>query len=384
MMYKFGLKILKKLPLHLLFWAVVWCFFFAFFSVGSKNENFIFWFSTFLSAIAIASSYVFVYHLIPDFLIAKKQKQFVLYSFYAGVFIVCAVLMTMVFGFVFFYNLEFKQMPALTKNSGVILVCVLLIIALSSAFKILKHNYKSLDEKKTLENKFLQTQLQLKEQELKFLKMQIHPHFLFNTLNTLYGFALKKSEKAPEMILKLSNLLDYILYQVDKPLVFLQDVTGFMVGSKSEHGGIIKDGAKMVNAVSNSVVPKFTIIIGNSYGAGNYAMCGKAYDPRLIVAWPSANLAVMSGNSAAKVLLQIETASLKKQGKEISEKEEKELYEKIKARYDEQISPYYAASRIWTDAVIDPLDTRTWISLGIEAANHAPIEKPFNMGVIQV
>lgn len=168
------------------------------------------------------------------------------------------------------------------------------------------------------------------------------------------------------------------------PLVFLQDVTGFMVGSKSEHGGIIKDGAKMVNAVSNSVVPKFTVVIGNSYGAGNYAMCGKAYDPRLIVAWPSAELAVMSGNSAAKVLLQIETASLKKQGKEISEEEEKELYDKIKARYDEQISPYYAASRIWTDAVIDPLDTRKWISMGIEAANHAPIEKQFNMGVLQV
>ncbi|HZH69009.1 MAG TPA: carboxyl transferase domain-containing protein, partial [Flavobacteriaceae bacterium] len=168
------------------------------------------------------------------------------------------------------------------------------------------------------------------------------------------------------------------------PLVFLQDVTGFMVGSKSEHGGIIKDGAKMVNAVSNSVVPKFTVIIGNSYGAGNYAMCGKAYDPRLIVAWPSAELAVMSGNSAAKVLLQIETASLKKQGKKISEEEEKELYDKIKARYDEQISPYYAASRIWTDAVIDPADTRNWISMGIEAANHAPIEKKFNLGVIQV
>jgi sensor histidine kinase YesM len=222
-MYKFGLNILKRLPLHLLFWAVVWCFFFAFFSVGSKNENFIFWFSTILSAIAVAASYIFAYYLIPNFLIAKKQNQFVLYSFYAGVFIVCAVLMTVVFGFVFFYNLEFKQMPALTKNSGVILVCVLLIIALSSAFKILKHNYKSLDEKKTLENKFLQTQLQLKEQELKFLKMQIHPHFLFNTLNTLYGFALKKSDEAPEMILKLSNLLDYILYQVDKPLVRLQD-----------------------------------------------------------------------------------------------------------------------------------------------------------------
>ncbi len=168
------------------------------------------------------------------------------------------------------------------------------------------------------------------------------------------------------------------------PLVFLQDVTGFMVGSKSEHGGIIKDGAKMVNAVSNSVVPKFTIIIGNSYGAGNYAMCGKAYDPTLIAAWPSAELAVMSGNSAAKVLLQIETASLKKQGKELSEADEKALYDKIKARYDEQISPYYAASRIWTDGVIDPLDTRTWISLGIEAANHSPIKKPFNMGILQV
>lgn len=168
------------------------------------------------------------------------------------------------------------------------------------------------------------------------------------------------------------------------PLVFLQDVTGFMVGSKSEHGGIIKDGAKMVNAVSNSVVPKFTIVIGNSYGAGNYAMCGKAYDPRLIVAWPSAELAVMSGNSAAKVLLQIETASLKKKGETITEKKEKELFDKIKQRYDNQVSPYYAAARLWTDAVIDPLDTRKWISMGIEAANHAPIEKQFNMGVLQV
>jgi len=168
------------------------------------------------------------------------------------------------------------------------------------------------------------------------------------------------------------------------PLVFLQDVTGFMVGSKSEHGGIIKDGAKMVNAVSNSVVPKFTVVIGNSYGAGNYAMCGKAYDPRLIFAWPSANLAVMSGNSAAKVLLQIETASLKKQGQEITPEKEEELFNTIKARYDNQISPYYAASRIWTDAIINPLDTRKWISIGIEAADHAPIEKPFNLGVIQV
>ncbi|MEQ6124814.1 carboxyl transferase domain-containing protein [Pseudotenacibaculum sp. MALMAid0570] len=168
------------------------------------------------------------------------------------------------------------------------------------------------------------------------------------------------------------------------PLVFLQDVTGFMVGSKSEHGGIIKDGAKMVNAVSNSVVPKFTIVVGNSYGAGNYAMCGKAYDPRLIAAWPSAELAVMSGNSAAKVLLQIETAALKKKGEEITKEKEEELFNQIKSRYDEQISPYYAAARIWTDAVINPLDTRKWISMGIEAADHSPIEKKFNLGVIQV
>jgi acetyl-CoA carboxylase carboxyltransferase component len=168
------------------------------------------------------------------------------------------------------------------------------------------------------------------------------------------------------------------------PLVFLQDVTGFMVGSKSEHGGIIKDGAKMVNAVSNSVVPKFTVVIGNSYGAGNYAMCGKAYDPRLIVAWPSAELAVMSGNSAAKVLAQIETASLKKKGETITKEKEAELFKKIKDRYDNQVSPYYAAARLWTDAVIEPTDTRKWISMGIEAANHAPIERAFNLGVLQV
>lgn len=168
------------------------------------------------------------------------------------------------------------------------------------------------------------------------------------------------------------------------PLVFLQDVTGFMVGSKSEHGGIIKDGAKMVNAVSNSVVPKFTVVVGNSYGAGNYAMCGKAYDPRLIFAWPSAELAVMGGTQAAKVLMQIEASSLKAKGEIVDEQKEKELFDKIKARYDAQVSPYYAAARLWTDAIIDPLETRTWISMGIEAANHAPIEKKFNLGVIQV
>lgn len=168
------------------------------------------------------------------------------------------------------------------------------------------------------------------------------------------------------------------------PLIFLQDVTGFMVGSKSEHGGIIKDGAKMVNAVANSVVPKFTVVVGNSYGAGNYAMCGKAYDPRLIVAWPSAELAVMGGTQAAKVLLQIEASSLKAKGEVLDEAKEKELFDKIKAKYDAQVSPYYATARLWTDAIIDPLDTRKWISMGIEAANNAPIEKKFNLGVIQV
>ncbi|HNO71935.1 MAG TPA: carboxyl transferase domain-containing protein, partial [Bacteroidia bacterium] len=167
------------------------------------------------------------------------------------------------------------------------------------------------------------------------------------------------------------------------PLVFLQDVTGFMVGSRSEHGGIIKDGAKMVNAVANSVVPKFTIVIGNSYGAGNYAMCGKAYDPRLIAAWPTAKIAVMGGEQAAKVLVQIEVATLKAKGETITPEKEAELFNKIKGRYDTQTSPYYAASRLWVDAVINPLDTRKWISMGIEMANHAPIKKKFNVGIIQ-
>lgn len=166
------------------------------------------------------------------------------------------------------------------------------------------------------------------------------------------------------------------------PLVFLQDVTGFMVGSRSEHAGIIKDGAKMVNAMSNSTVPKFTIIIGNSYGAGNYAMCGKAYDPRLIYAWPSARIAVMGGEQAAKVLLQIEKASLESKGEKITPEAEKALLDKIIARYETQLSPYYAAARLWVDGIIDPIETRKVISEGIAMANHAPV-KPFNVGVLQ-
>ncbi len=167
------------------------------------------------------------------------------------------------------------------------------------------------------------------------------------------------------------------------PLLFLHDVSGFMVGSRAEHGGIIKDGAKMVNAVANSVVPKFTVVLGNSYGAGNYAMCGKAYDPRLIFAWPTAKIAVMSGGSAAKTLLQIKVSTLKAQGKEITPKEEKKLLDGITEKYNEQLSPYYAASRLWIDGIIDPSETRKTISMGIEAANHAPIKKRFNPGVIQ-
>lgn len=166
------------------------------------------------------------------------------------------------------------------------------------------------------------------------------------------------------------------------PLVFLQDVTGFMVGSRSEQGGIIKDGAKMVNAMSNSTVPKFTIIMGNSFGAGNYAMCGKAYDPRLIYAWPGAKIAVMGGEQAAKTLLQIEKASLIAKGEVITPEAEKALLDKITDRYNTQMSPYYAAARLWVDGVIDPLETRTVISEGITMANHAPV-KTFNVGVIQ-
>jgi len=167
------------------------------------------------------------------------------------------------------------------------------------------------------------------------------------------------------------------------PLVFLQDVTGFMVGSRSEHGGIIKDGAKMVSAMSNSTVPKFTVIIGNSYGAGNYAMCGKAYDPRLIVAWPTAQLAVMGGAQAAKVLVQIEMATAKAKGAKLNQKDETQLYEATKSKYDEQTSPYYSAARLWTDAIIDPADTRKIISMGIEMADSNEDIKPYNVGVIQ-
>ncbi len=213
----------KSFLSHIVFGVLVWLFFYGFFSVGASNKEFLFWFSTILAVITWVASYAFVYDLLPKYLLTKQNQKFILYTLYSVVFITSAVLITVAFGFVFFFNLEYQQMPTLIKNPYVILVSVLLIVTLASTFKILKYNYKSLEENKALENKFLQTQLQLKEQELKFLKMQIHPHFLFNSLNTIYGFALKKSDEAPEMILKLSNLLDYILYQINKPKVSLQE-----------------------------------------------------------------------------------------------------------------------------------------------------------------
>src|SRR5688500_20220833 len=167
-------------------------------------------------------------------------------------------------------------------------------------------------------------------------------------------------------------------------LVFLQDVTGFMVGSRSEHAGIIKDGAKMVNAVANSVVPKITIVVGNSYGAGNYAMCGKAYDPRFIYAWPGARIAVMGGEQAAKTLLQIQVSGMKAKGKEVAKEDEDKLLNEIKGRYEKQTSPYYAASHLWVDAIIDPVQTRKVISEGIKAANNNPHMEEFRTGVFQV
>ncbi|HEX4886577.1 MAG TPA: acyl-CoA carboxylase subunit beta [Luteibaculaceae bacterium] len=167
------------------------------------------------------------------------------------------------------------------------------------------------------------------------------------------------------------------------PLVFLQDATGFMVGSRSEHAGIIKDGAKMVNAMANSVVPKFTVVMGASYGAANYAMCGKAYDPRLIVGWPTAEIAVMGGAQAAKVLMQIQVASMEAKGEKVDKEKQDELFTKIKSAYDHQTTPYYAAARLWIDAIIDPAETRKVISMGISAANNAPIERRYNVGVLQ-
>ena len=217
------LNSVKFIPLQLLFWVLVWLFFSYYFGFNSKNEAYIFWFSSILMPITIANTYFFTHYLIPNYLITKKYSVFILYGIYTLIGTAYVLVIIMFFGYVSLSELDFKKMPPLSRSLPFILISIYLVVMVVSAFKLVKYNYQSLEKNKTLENKFLQTQLQLKEEELKFLKMQIHPHFLFNTLNTLYGFALKKADETPEMILKLSNLLDYILYQIDKPKVLLSE-----------------------------------------------------------------------------------------------------------------------------------------------------------------
>jgi sensor histidine kinase YesM len=214
---------IKFVPLHFVFWVLVWVFYSYFFGFNSNNQKYVFWFSSVLIPITIVNTYFWIYYLIPNYLITKKYGIFILYSSYALIVSAYIISLAMFFGLFFLTALDFKEMPPISRSLPFVLLSVYLVVIVVSAFKLVKHNYLSLEKNKTLENKFLQTQLLLKEEELKFLKMQIHPHFLFNTLNTLYGFALKKANETPEMILKLANLLDYILYQIDKPKVFLTE-----------------------------------------------------------------------------------------------------------------------------------------------------------------
>jgi len=219
---------IRFLPFHIIFWVFVWLFYTYFFGFNSQNKNYIYWFSSILIPVTIFASYTTVYYLIPKYLLVKKYSLFILYSIYVLVGAAYIISLSMFFGFVYMSELNFLDMPPLSKSMPFILLSVYVIVTIASAFKLLQNSYITLKKHKTLENKFLQTQLVLKEEELKFLKMQIHPHFLFNTLNTLYGFALKKADETPEMILKLSNLLDYILYQINKPFVSLKDEIGHM------------------------------------------------------------------------------------------------------------------------------------------------------------
>ena len=218
----FILKKLGQLALHLFFWCVVLLFFTYFFGAGSKNYQDTLQFSLFLMPITIATTYVSIYKLIPDYLITKRYFRFVLYSFYTLVISAYLIMVSIFFSLIYLANFEFSNMNPITKNILLVTTAVYLVIFIVSAFKLLKLNVKQAATTTILQNKFLDTQLKLKEQELNYLKMQIHPHFLFNTLNTLYGFALKKADETPEMILKLSNLLDYLLYQADKPSVSLK------------------------------------------------------------------------------------------------------------------------------------------------------------------
>ncbi len=213
----------KFIPLHFIFWVAVWFFFVYFFSYNSNNTNYVIWFSSFLLPITMITTYFVVYYLIPKYLLTKKYKHFALYSAYTLVFSTYLIIIAIFGSFVFLSNMELKNMPPMSRNYIFVLILVYLVVFIVSFISLLNHNFKTQTENKELLNKILETQLQIKSQELQYLKKQIHPHFLFNTLNTIYGFALKQSKNTPDIILKLSNLLDYILYQVDKPKVSLKE-----------------------------------------------------------------------------------------------------------------------------------------------------------------
>ncbi len=264
-----------RIPIHILFWVLVWGFFNYFFSFNSNNENYVFWFSNILLPITIANTYVTIYYLLPRYLIKKKYKTFLLYSIYLLIGSAYAISITMFFGFIYLSELDFKTMPPLSRSLPFILMSIYLVVIAVAAFKLVVYNYQSSEKHKTLENKFLKTQLQLKKEELKFLKMQIHPHFLFNTLNTLYGFALKKADETPEMILKLSNLLDYILYQIDKPRVLLTEELNHIEDYISLEKLRFSDTLKVV-MIKNNIDTTFQIspmllmpFVENSFKHGN-------------------------------------------------------------------------------------------------------------------
>ena len=265
----------KPVPLHIAFWVLVWLFYGYFFGFNSNNEKYILWFSSILMPITIANTYFSIYYLIPRFLLKKRYGLFILYGVYVLIGSAYIITISMFFGFIYMSELDFKGMPPLSRSLPYVLMSMYLVVIIVSAFKLAKHNYQSLEKQKTIENKFLQTQLQLKKEELKFLKMQVHPHFLFNTLNTLYGFALKKADETPEMILKLSNLLDYILYQIDKPFVALSEelnhIEDYISLEKMRFNESLKVDFKTKNVnLDYQIAPRLLIpLVENSFKHGS-------------------------------------------------------------------------------------------------------------------
>lgn len=269
------LNTIKFVPLHILFWVIVWWFYSYFFSFNSSNDVYVFWFSSILIPITIANTYLTIYYLIPKYLLKKKYKLFALHGFYTLILSAYIITLTKFFGFVYLSELDFSKMPPLSKSLPFILMSMYLVVIIVAAFKLAKHNYFTLEKHKVLELKFLKAKLQLKEEELKFLKMQIHPHFLFNTLNTLYGFALKKADETPEMILKLANLLDYILYQIDKPLVLLSEelnhIEDYITLEKMRFHDTLKVNFKTKNIPNDFQIAPMLLIpfVENSFKHGN-------------------------------------------------------------------------------------------------------------------